>query len=75
MRKTSFSLLALLGLAASPALAAESGEAQDRFLTAYLSFQKAEKAEGSGNLRGAISSYNQTIEVLDDIALMERLRS
>src|SRR5687767_11243122 len=67
MRKTSFSLLAFLGLAATPAFA-ESGEASDKFLNAYLSFQKAEKAEASGNVRGAITSYNQTVEVLDEIA-------
>lgn len=67
MRKTTFSLIALLGLAASAAYA-DTGEASDKFLNAYLSFQKAEKAEGSGNIRGAIGAYNQTVEVLDEIS-------
>jgi Flp pilus assembly protein TadD len=67
MRKTTFSLLALLGLAASPAFA-ESDEASDKFLSAYLTFQKAEKAETAGNVQGAISRYNQTIEILDELS-------
>jgi tetratricopeptide (TPR) repeat protein len=67
MRKSTFSLLAFLCLAAMPAFA-ETGEAQDKFLNAYLAFQKAEKAEASGNARGAVSAYKQTIEALDDIS-------
>jgi Flp pilus assembly protein TadD/predicted nucleic acid-binding Zn-ribbon protein len=67
MRTSTFSLLALLGLAATPAFA-ETNEASDKFLGAYLSFQKAEKAEGAGNPRAAITAYNQTVDALDELS-------
>jgi tetratricopeptide (TPR) repeat protein len=66
MRLSAFTLLALLGLSATPAFA-DSGDPSDQFLNAYLAFQKAEKAEGAGNVRGAISGYSETIRQLDQL--------
>jgi chromosome segregation ATPase len=59
-------MLAFLGLAATAAYA-ESSDAADQFLNAFLAFQKGEKAEATGNVRGALSGYNQAISYLDQI--------
>ena len=67
MRAHAFSLIALLGLAASSAYAA-GGDASDQFLDAFLNFQRGEKAETSGNARGALSAYNKAIDILDGIS-------
>jgi Tfp pilus assembly protein PilF/septal ring factor EnvC (AmiA/AmiB activator) len=66
MRPITLPLLAFLGIAATAAYA-ESGDAADQFLNAFLAFEKGKKAEATGNTRGAISSYNQAINVLDQI--------
>jgi tetratricopeptide (TPR) repeat protein len=66
MRTPIFSLLALLGLSTTAAFA-ENSEASDQFLSAYLAFQKAEKAEAAGDTRGAQRFYNQAINSLDGI--------
>ncbi len=67
MRPHALSLVAILGLAASAAYAV-GGDASDQFLDAFLNFQRGEKAEASGNARGAVSAYNKAIDVLDSIA-------
>ena len=66
MRPNTLPVLAFLGLAATAAYA-DSGDASDQFLNAFLAFQKGEKAEASGNVRGALGAYNQTINYLDQI--------
>lgn len=66
-RPNALSLICCLGLAASAAYA-ESGDPSDQFLDAFLSFQKGEKAEQTGNAKGALTSYNKAIDVLDSIS-------
>src|SRR6478735_5171103 len=66
MRPNTLPVLAFLGLAATAAYA-DSGDASDQFLNAFLAFQKAEKAEAAGNIPGAIKGFNQTINFLDQI--------
>jgi tetratricopeptide (TPR) repeat protein len=66
MRPNTLPVLAFLGLAATAAYA-DSGDASDQFLNAFLAFQKGERAEASGNVRGALTAYNQTINFLDQI--------
>ncbi len=67
MRPHALSLLAILGFAASAAYA-ESGDASDQFLDAFLNFQKGEKAETRGDARGAVTAYNRAIDVLDGVS-------
>jgi tetratricopeptide (TPR) repeat protein len=67
MRTPVFSLLAFLGLSATAAFA-QSGDASDEFLNAFLSFQRGEKSELGGNARSAVSLYNQAISILDGIS-------
>ncbi|MEQ1862308.1 MAG: hypothetical protein ABMA13_20510, partial [Chthoniobacteraceae bacterium] len=66
MRAHALALLSVICLAASTAFA--EGDASDQFLDAFLNFQKGEKAESSGNARGALTAYNKAIDVLDAIS-------
>jgi Tfp pilus assembly protein PilF len=66
MRTNTLPMLAFLGLAASAAHA-ETGDAADQFLNAFLAFEKGKKAEEISNVRGALSGYNQAITLLDQI--------
>ena len=60
-------LIASVGLAMNAALAQSGGDASDLFLNAYMAFQKGEKAEATGDARGAIRAFNQAITTLDQI--------
>lgn len=61
-------MLAFLGLAVSSAYAETGGDASDVFLNAYMSFQRGEKADGSGDANSAIKNYNQAISLLDQVS-------
>jgi tetratricopeptide (TPR) repeat protein len=60
------SLVACLGFALSPAQA-ETGSPDEVFLEAYRSCENAARLEGAGNTRGALSAYQRTISLLDQI--------
>lgn len=49
------------------ALYAASSDAPGDFLNAYSDFQKAEKQEAGGDVRGALNSYRDTLKILDHI--------
>src|SRR5688572_25280807 len=66
MRQTTLPLLAFLGIAATAAYG-ETGDAADQFLNAYRAFEKGKKAEEAGNVRGALTAFNQAITILDQI--------
>lgn len=59
-------LLVSLAFAASPALA-QSSDPSDHFLTAYMAYQKGEKAENSGSFSSALTAYKQAVSTLDNI--------
>ena len=60
------SLLACLSLAVTP-VRAESTDPSDVFLEAYLAFQKGEKLESAGNARSALSAFQSTVAMCDQI--------
>jgi len=68
MRPNALSLLAFLGIAVSSAYAETGGDASDVFLNAYMSFQRAEKADGAGDVNNAIKNFNLAISLLDQVS-------
>src|SRR6185369_17304534 len=68
MRPNALSMLAFLGLAVSSAYAETGGDASDVFLNAYMSFQRAEKADGAGDVNNAIKNFNLAISLLDQVS-------
>jgi Flp pilus assembly protein TadD len=66
MRITLLSLICLFGCAFA-SRGAESNDPADHFLNAYTAFQKAEKAEGEGKFKVALTGYKTAVKALDQI--------
>jgi beta-lactamase regulating signal transducer with metallopeptidase domain len=45
-----------------------AGAASDVFLSAYMTFQRGEKAEATGKIEAGIVNFNQTISLLDQVS-------